>query len=128
MQPAIQTLSNIILGLARLIMSFIVYVDTSLSRMLPQAGVSGPAATVVLIAVAIFLALVALKFLGRVFAVLILVLLGLLVLHMAAPGLDNVAQSESMLGRPAYTVPSAPAPGSTPVAAHQSFEGRGPGR
>lgn len=128
MQPAIQTLSNIILGLARLIMNFIVYVDTSLSRMLPQAGVSGPAATVVLIAVAIFLALIALKFLGRVFAVLILVLVGLLVLHMAAPGLSNVAQGESVLGSHTGPASSAPAPGNAPVAAHQSFDGSGPGR
>lgn len=86
LQNAITTVSNFIVSLFKLVMDFIAYVDLKLSEVLPQAGISGPAATVVLVAVAILLALAALKFLGRAFAVLILILFGLLLLHALVPG------------------------------------------
>ncbi len=87
MDHAINLVIFAILTLAGLVMQCIVFLDGLLARVMTALHVPGNAQIILLVVAAVWLAVLAMRALGRVFAALIIVLLVLLLLHQAMPGL-----------------------------------------
>jgi hypothetical protein len=85
---AIDLVVAAILFLAGLVMDVIGVIDSYLADMMSYAGLPPLIQTIILIAVAIWLIVLAIRLLGGVFSGLIIVLLVLLVLHRVFPHLE----------------------------------------
>ena len=103
MTHAIGLVVSAILTLAGLVMEVISIVDGFLVTLMSSAGLPPLLQVLILVGVAIWLVVVALHLLGRVFALLILVLFLLLIVHWVMPG--NVAHRN-------YPMPALHIPGS----------------
>ncbi len=86
MDHAINLVIFAILTLAGLVMECIGFVDGLLARVMTALHVPANAQIILLVVAAIWLAVLAIRALGGVFAALIIVLLLLLLLHQALPG------------------------------------------
>ena len=87
MQQAIDFLTSLIFGLFHLIILGIASVEGVLRATLIPMGVGPIGQNVVLVAVALVLVLGAIRFFGGIFAILIIVVLALLMLHILLPDL-----------------------------------------
>ncbi len=88
MTHAIDVVVATILFLALLVMEVIGTIDTFLTSMMGYAGLPPLAQTIILVFVAIFLIMLAVRVLGRVFATLVVILLVLLIVHRLFPAFD----------------------------------------
>jgi hypothetical protein len=86
MDHAINLVVFAILTLAGLVMEGIGFVDGLLASVMTALHVPGNAQIILLVVAAVWLAVLAIRALGGVFAALIIVLLLLLLLHQALPG------------------------------------------
>jgi hypothetical protein len=84
---AINLIIFAILTLAGLVMEGIGFVDGLLARVMTALHVPANAQIILLVVAAVWLAVLAIRALGGVFAALIIVLLVLLLLHQALPGM-----------------------------------------
>lgn len=87
MDHAINLIIFAILTLAGLVMEGIGFVDGLLARVMTALHVPANAQIILLVVAAVWLAVLAIRALGGVFAALIIVLLVLLLLHQALPGM-----------------------------------------
>jgi len=91
MDHAINLVIFAILTLAGLVMECIGFLDSLLARVMTALHVPVNAQIILLVVAALWLAVVAIRALGGVFAALIIVLLVLLLLHQALPGMKPPA-------------------------------------
>jgi hypothetical protein len=87
LEHAINLVIFAILTLAGLVMECIGFLDGWLARVMTALHVPANAQIILLVVAAIWLAVLAIRALGGVFAALIIVLLVLLLLHQALPGM-----------------------------------------
>lgn len=88
MLHAINLIIFAIMTLASVVMIFIGFIDSFLAAVMASVGIPPNAQLILLVVAAIALVIFAVRALGGVFAGLIIVLLVLLLLHKAFPGLD----------------------------------------
>jgi hypothetical protein len=87
MNHAIDLVVSAILTLAGLVMELIGIIDGFLASLMSSAGLPPLLQVLILIGAALWLVVMAIRALGRVFAVLIVILLLLLVVHRIMPGM-----------------------------------------
>ena len=87
MDHAINLVIAIILALCGLVMEAIVLVDSFLASVMTSLGINPQAQTAILIGVVLLLVIAAVRALGSVVSVLIIVLLFLLLAHRVMPGM-----------------------------------------
>jgi hypothetical protein len=83
--------------LGGLVFTFIAFIDGFLASLMAAAGIPPAAQLGILIVVAIIIAAYAIRALGGLFAILLVILLALLLLHQAFPDIHM----------PTYTIPTA---------------------
>jgi hypothetical protein len=104
---AIALVTTALLFIGTLVLEFIGWVDGFLATLMTRAGINPNAQIALLIGVSIILAVAAIRRLGRLLTALVIVLLVLLLLHKAMPGMELPG------------APPAPAPAPPPPAAGQ---------
>ena len=87
MQQAIDLVTSLIFGLFHLIVFAIASVEGVLRATLIPMGIGTTAQNIVLLAVALVMILGAIRFFGGIFAILIIIVLALLMLHILLPDL-----------------------------------------
>jgi hypothetical protein len=87
MQQAMDFIEHLIFGLLALIMTGIAAIEIFLRGVMGHAGVGGQMQSIVLIVVAIFLIIAALRAFGGIIGLLVTVFLILLMMHVLVPGL-----------------------------------------
>ncbi len=108
MDHAINLVLFAILTLAGLVMECIGFIDELLARVMTALHVPANAQIILLVVAAVWLAVLAIRALGGVFAALIIVLLLLLLFHRALPGMTVPAPHLPGL-------PAAPSQGQTAI-------------
>ncbi len=88
MDHAINLVIFALLFLAGLVMEVIGFIDSLLARVMTALHVPANAQIILLVVAALYLAVMAIRALGSVFATLIIILLVLLLLHRALPGMQ----------------------------------------
>lgn len=88
MQQAIDSVMTVILALLGIVMTAIGAVEAALRHAMTTAGLEPQVQSIVLVIAAVLLILAAFRLLGGLLAILVGVLLILLIVHIAAPGLD----------------------------------------
>ena len=86
MDHALNVVLGLLLWLFQLVLAAITFIEGAARHILSQAGITGPLQGALLIVLGVLLVLAALRVFGRVFAVLLLVVLVLLLLHGLAAG------------------------------------------
>ncbi len=87
MQQAIDLATSLIFGLFHLIVLAIASVESVLRATLIPMGIGPVGQNIVLLAVALVMILGAIRFFGGIFAILIIIVLALLMLHILLPDL-----------------------------------------
>ena len=86
MQQAIDLVTSLIFGLFHIIVVAIASVESVLRATLIPMGIGQTGQNIVLLAVALVMILGAIRFFGGIFAILIIVVLALLMMHVLLPG------------------------------------------
>ena len=91
MDHVLNVVLGLLIGLFDLVVAAMAFIEGGARHLLSQAGITGPLRGALLIVLAVLLVVAALRVFGRVFAVLLLVVLALLLLHglVAGPAAVN---------------------------------------
>ena len=81
MDHALNVVLGLIVRLFELVVAAIAFIENAARHLLAQLGITGPLQGALLVVLAVLLVVAALRVFGRVFAVLLLVVLALLLLH-----------------------------------------------